>query len=418
MLAKPKFLIFYFLFFAGIIFRLWFITLYPQPQLIADQYVYNWYADGILKYGIFAVSDRLYGYPLILAVIKIFFGNNYLAVHLFQAILDTLTAFMIYFMGSQLFKSKIPSYLALITYLFNPFTSAYVGMLSTEITAIFLTLLIYILFQQVLLKGKIFVILLVSLLLGFLPQLRPSFVLFPVIFILVLFFLLREKIRISQLLLVFTIPILFILPFIYTAIGNIKYFNQFSFLTVDKLIAREFYFSMLVGKYPHHTPLEMLPKKMQEIYYEFTPIPRNKDERKAMADKYINLGLIELKNDLSGQIIRHFKKMYYVWEKNYLFYYTGLIKPISRIVYIGNSILLFLGIYGFIYYWRREAIYLQKYKNLKVYLIMIAFLWVYISVIHMISTADERYSLPGYPLMFLFAGYAIYKITTYRKKEN
>lgn len=161
----------------GILFRLLFIYLYPQPFGF-DQYEYYHYALQILTHGIFAEVARLYGYSLILAIIfKFFTFYSLLPVFIFQAILDTTTAILIYKWAKLLFTQKSIPWIAFVLYLLNPYTSAYVGVVLSEVTGIFFVTLTMYLFTLFLLKKSPAVWLLFCFIAGFSTQIRPVFLL-------------------------------------------------------------------------------------------------------------------------------------------------------------------------------------------------------------------------------------------------
>ncbi|MFC1647351.1 hypothetical protein ACFL1A_03645, partial [Patescibacteria group bacterium] len=165
------------LLFSGLAFRIILNRLVPQPVLY-DQFQYAGYAYGMLGNGLFADPVRLYGYPLlILPIIKFFGITTQWPWLILQSILDLFTALMVYKISKMIFtKSSKVSLLSFIIYLLNPFTSAYAGSLLTEIAAIFfVTLSLYFLIKYQFTK-KVTLLLFATLALGYLPQVRPSFI--------------------------------------------------------------------------------------------------------------------------------------------------------------------------------------------------------------------------------------------------
>ena len=144
----------------AIVFRFWFITLSPQP-FIFDQYEYYKFALQILNRGLFADSARLYGYPLFQAILyKIFTPYSIQPVIVFQVILDSLTALAIYYWTKLLFRQTNIPWIAFFFYIFNPYTSAYVGVILSEVVGIFFTTLLLYFFTLFWLKKKLLVFLL------------------------------------------------------------------------------------------------------------------------------------------------------------------------------------------------------------------------------------------------------------------
>lgn len=118
-----------------------------------------------------------------------------------------------------------------------------------------------------------------------------------------------------------------------------------------------------------------------------------------MSHTYLTKALEIVKRDPWLFIRQRLGKMFFVWEKHFLFYYQESPNSIRDIlVYWGNITLLIFGLSGLIV-WSRKKIMLLSV----VYFSFIA----YISFIHSVSLAEDRYSLPGYPLLVLFAGYTL-----------
>jgi|GEM_PF-1720133 len=393
----------------GTLFRLWFINTTPQPFQF-DQWEYYYFAVQMLKNGIFASTARLYGYPLFQVIIyKIHSIYSIQPVFVYQAIVDSLTAFLIYKWAKLLFRQKSVPWVAFALYLFNPYTSAYVGVILSEVLGTFFTTLMLYLLTLFVLKKNPYVLLLLSITAGFLTQIRPAFLYFAIgsfIFCLYLFFKETIKTKLRMLLLIEAI-VLFVLPFLYTLWGNVLYFQEWTFTNVDHIPPRELYISVMVpNRAPYHQSngFAAYPPEVMHLYREYSS-PTNQKERALMGDKYFNLSKTVIINDPWLFVRQRLGKMFFVWEKHYLFYYQEPINQLRDVlVYWGNIILLVLGVSGLIMWCWKEKKQSKKFILLAgVYAIFL----VYISVIHSVSLAEERYSLPGYPLLFLFAGYAI-----------
>jgi hypothetical protein len=386
----------------GVVFRFWLISISPQPFAF-DQYEYYKFALQILDRGIFADSARLYGYPLLLAVIYKLFGVvNIQAVFVFQAIVDSLTALLIYQWAKLLFRQKSVPWIALVLYIFNPYTSAYVGVVLSEVTGIFFTTLLLYLFTLFWLKKKLVVFLFFSFVAGFFPQIRPAFLCFSGgLFVMGLYSYWKKRGVIIGIL-------LFILPFLYVLWGNVVYFNEWKFTNVDHILPRELFISIKVpNRLPDaiRTGKEKYPKEVSYLYAEYSAVPKNQQERAAMGTKYLTQAIEIIKKDPWLFIRQRLGKMFFVWEKHFLFYYRESTNSLRDIlVYWSNILLLISGIAGLIRWGISEV---RKNKIKAVLAAIYTSLIVYISVIHSVSLAEERYSLPGYPILFLFTGYAI-----------
>jgi len=410
-----KKLVFVFLFYIGILFRLWFTTLTPH-DLIGDQYVYDYFARGILQNGIFAMSDRVYGYPLILVTLyKLFGSNNINNIYLIQAIIDTLTAFMILIIGKVVFRKPTIAWISFFLYLFNPFSSAYTGVLLTEVWAIFIIILISLLaIYLVISKKKLFFFMLI-LFLGFLPQVRPSFFIFSIGAFSALLLLSKILLKSSKWVFIYSVSVLlFSLSFLYSVMGNLKYYDQFSPLTADNLFVRELYLSMFVGRHVRG-PLINQGEKVVEIFNELTPLPKNSQERREIADKYFKIAVNEFSKNPASSLIHHIKKMWYVWEKYYIFYYYKSFLeefPFLPVIYFGNLFIFIGGNIGIIIA-LRHAIINRKNQLLKLWFSGLSlYVVIYITLMHVISMSEQRFSLPGYPFLLLFFSYFINELKT------
>lgn len=397
------------LFILGLLVRLWLINLFPQP-FVFDQLEYDRFARGILEKGVFAETARLYGYPLFLAIIYKFFGvGNLIAVTVFQSILDCISGLLIYLIGRKIFRNYKIALTCYLLYLINPFTSAFAGVVLSEVLATFLltlgTFMLIVLFE----KKESRVIYLSGLILGYLPQVRSSFLFYSLILvILVTISVARHKSfrRKAATLIIFLA--LYFLPFTYNILGNWVYFRQISLTTVDNLFVRELYISLFVSGRStiHPKNNDAYPKEIQALYAEYSSKPQNELERSAMAKKYLNLSIQEIMKDPRRFIISRIAKTWYVWEKRAIFLYN---QPgnntVDFLTYWGNNLFLLGGIYG-LNRWGK----LKQAGNIFEWRIIIIFSIIYISILHSFSATDERYSLPGYPLIFLFAGYGMWDI--------
>lgn len=400
-------------FIAGILYRLWLIHLVPQP-FVYDQNQYLSVAWGILQYGLYADYSRLYGYGLLIApFIKIFGLSNPFPWQLFQAILDTLSAFLVYYIGKKIFKTERAAFWGFILYLFNPFTSAYVGVMLTEIAAIFFMVLVFFIYLRFLETRKISLLLLLGFILGYFVQVRPSFLYFTIFFLIWLIFLIFKIIKPNKhkALLCIILPIIYLIPFSYNIAANYKTFHQFAMLSVDKFFFRDVYVSLIVDRVPRTSsdPYYFWPGEALYVWGVFST-PKTVIERQNMADKYFQLGMAIIKKDPIKFIVSRGKKMQYVWEKHYLFpYKMESTNPIINfLVYWINVLFLVLALFGLIMFSRKRKNEKSWAEKQSIYIVI--FILMYITLAHMFSTGEERFSLPAYTFVFMFAGFGIYTL--------
>ena len=246
---------------------------------------------------------------------------------------------------------------------------------------------------------------LLSFLLGFYPQIKPGFVGFVLVIFAVCFYqLLRMRFEIKTKILVgFLYLFLFILPFLYNLTGNQRYLQTFSLLSADNVFVRELYISLFVNKtLPNiYETQNLYPPPVWTVYAEYS-IPRDGAGKKAMAEKYLRLSIEEIKKDPLKFLKWRIEKMWYVWEKHHLFpyYFDPQARLTNFLVYGGNLLLLGLFAAGL-------TVWIKKRGGW--FAILTVFLLLYISFGHAFSITEERFSLPFYPLVCLFAGYAIWR---------
>jgi hypothetical protein len=404
----------------GFAFRL--CLAYGVPQaLIYDQYQYYGYAIGMLAHGIWGDTVRLYGYPLIILPIVKYFG---VAIPtpwiLLQTVMDLLTAIMVFLVTQHLFARKSVAWISFIIYLFNPYTSAFVNVMLTEISAIFMVMAVMWLIFVFLNHHKAGLLLFAALILGFLPQVRPSFIYWSLVITGVLFWLvIQSKSSVKSKLFTFgLIAVMYFLPYSYTVASNLILYHQFALQSVDNIFWREVYISNYIGRgIPFAgNPEWDWPPQAYAAWYEYST-PTTPAGRAAMAQKYEQLSFDFVRTDTSNFIINHIFKLWYVWEKHFLYpYQIGPDSPQIRFaVYWGNVVLLLAGWSGAVIFTVRQK--LKTDRNRLIFGILSIFLFAYISIAHVFSTSEERFSLPAYPVVAIFAGYSVVLLRLWLKKS-
>lgn len=123
----------------AVLVRLVYVLLFPQVPLLMDPVGYDkagWrLVQGmglpLVKIDNESIVPRPPGYPMFLASIYLVFGHNYQAVRIIQAILDSLTCLIIFYLGSRVFNVSI-GYISSICYAFYYPVIIYTGLLYTE----------------------------------------------------------------------------------------------------------------------------------------------------------------------------------------------------------------------------------------------------------------------------------------------
>jgi hypothetical protein len=403
------------LFISGIIFRFWIVSLIPQPLDIGDQPDYYRFAVNIIDKTFYVHGIRLYGYPLFLAFIFFLSGTfeNQNAVIVSQIFMDTVTAFLVYKVGRNLFKEKLVALIALILYLFNPFSSAYTGVILTEVYTIFMITLIFYIFTIYFRKKRMLFVFILSLLSGYLPQIHPSFLILSFLYFLGLLYLLCKKTGYSKGLkikyLMISILIYFI-PFSYNLIGNYMYFGKPALMSINNQSVTQIYASIIYKQPPGpqsdrsaYLSKDIFPPEVYRMMVELTALDKNAEGRKMLNDKYSGLVSNLIRSDPSGFILSRFRKIRHVWEKSSLFYYVEPKNNLrSQIILIGNIFLQISGAAGFIL-WMKKAIYTKEKYNLY-FGCMVFLFFLNITFVNVFTVAEQRYSLPFYPLLILYCG--------------
>lgn len=396
-----KYLIAFFV--LGIIFRLWLTQLIPQT-FVADQEEYHQAALGLIGYPEYnhISSYRVWGYPMLLGGIYGIFGiKDIWGWKAVQAVMDSLCAVMVFGMALKLFNNKKVAWISFLLYLFNPFTSAFVGVRLTEIAAIFLVCAASYLFLKFLKTRTHFFLFLSAIVLGYLPFVRPGYLFFSLLLMgfLIIKALIQMKGVVFRVVLTSLALLTFLSFFIFNMARNNIYFKQAAFLTVDNLFVREFYLSLFIDNFDN---MENFPIQASMMYQEYSTA-QNAKERDKMASKYLALAKEEILRDPVKFAVSRVKKLWPVWEKHTIFPYVNPENILlTEVLYWANKFLVIAAIAG-------GVMAFLKTKD-KLFAAFFFFLMIYISVLHAFTVTAERFSLPAYPLIFLFAGYGFYKL--------
>lgn len=396
----------------GLLFKLWFISLALQPY-IYDQYEYWSYAQDILRRGLSGNPSRTSGFPLFLALIYLLFNaNDTSTIFLAQAVIDVVSGVLLFYISLQLFKSKKIAFSALFLQIFNPFTTAYVGVILTEVLSSFLIVVSFLLFSLIISKKNQphFLYILLGISIGFLTQTRPVFLYWNIVsFFLIPYLLLKNQISLCFEFMIKFSKIFFLLSagtliaFSYQIISNMVYFRQFSLTTVDFAYARELYNGALL-KTPPLFPdkIEDYPIEMRTMYEEYNVIPRNTAERKQMADKYFKKAAEFISHDPVDYIVTRVRKMWSMWQKpNVFFYQEPNFEKHWVYTYILNLVILAFFISGLIISFLSRNIIQRKAAY------FVFFLLLYMTLSISLTHAEPRLTIPAYPVIFLFASVGI-----------
>lgn len=403
------------LFCLGFLYRLWLIKLFPQ-NLIFDQVQYDEYAREMIRNGLYAHSFRIYGYPLFVALIYLYTGIestvSKLPWQLVQVFLDVSTAVLIMIIAKKILGKTNIANLVYVLYLFNPFTATFTGVLLPEILTIFLVALLFFLFSFSFKKITILKLIVVGIILGYLPQVRPFYFFYSLLIFFILIFILFKKLITvrNNILGIIVLLVFYSLPFTYNIAGNQKYFGEFALMDVDNLFIENIYIGLFLESSPDvKMSIWEYPPEVRWAFerYSYSTDPKDKSARQAKKMTFINAILKEISKDPYKFLNWRVKKLWYAWEKHTLYPYVG---PENRYllssVYWSNVILLLFAFIGFISYGKKAI----KGKDIshKLFFIFSLLLFFNTSAVGAATSAQERYSLPAYPLIFIFSSFGIW----------
>ncbi len=378
-------------------FKYWLIELAPQP-VVFDQTEYLSFAKLMIEKGLYTPTSRTYGYPLFLIPHILLSQDPVRSTINTQVVLDVASGILLYILAYKLFRSKIAAWVAMLIQFFNPFTSAYAGVILTETVAVFLNVVILFLFYAASVTKrtmKNISLVLLGIVIGYAFETRPAIYLWGIASLAIIAYLIPKK-RVAAAILV---GCGILLSSLYQISANLTLHGQFSFITVDSFFARELYDGILVKNAPlfPNTP-EAYPPEMRTMYQEYSVLPKNAIERKAMADKYFNKAVNLIKADPGDYVLARFKKMWSMWQKeNIFFYWEPDFEKHRLFTYTANLVVLSLSAFGLL----KNIV---KGGSFHIFtLSILLFMTIAISVSH----AEPRLTIPAYPILFLYAGYSI-----------
>jgi hypothetical protein len=392
------------LFGAGLFFRLWFISLAPQPYGW-DQYEYDQYTHKMLAKPLYLAPHtyRNYPYPLFLAGVYTVAGvENHQAVFFAQAVMDSVTGILIFFILRAVVKDPKAPWIGSFLYMFNPITSGYVGVVLSEVfTAFFLVLglatgVVFVKKPNVL-RGILF-----GLAVGIASEARSAALYWGAIPILLAFWLIRKYMRAG---LVASCIAGVMLALLYPLWVNWQFYHEFNWATVDNAFPREFYQGALLKRLPPFT-YNYPPESYimwNEYHSEYHP-QMGATERRAMAQKYMDKAWTLINRDRWDYIKVRFEKMWYVWQKENVFFYSEPGFAVHRIyTYTYNIVLLAFALFGFVIWPKGDRVN-RWLRGAMVWSVL------YATVAFSFTHAEYRLTVPFYPIIFAAAAVGLRKL--------
>ncbi|MDO8451695.1 MAG: glycosyltransferase family 39 protein [bacterium] len=393
------------LFLIGILFRLWFISLAPQP-FGWDQYEYETYAGKMLGSPWFLASHsyRPYPYPLFLALLYRVFGfGNHGIVIAAQAIVDSATAVLL-FLALRVAGKRQAATVVGFLYALNPFTSGYVGVLLSEVLSAFFMALTLLLGVSAVARPSRFHATVFGVVVGLAAHTRSAAFAWAVVpvFLAISLFPRQKKIVLAV-----CVAVGLFIPTMYPLSVNVRDWHEISLSTVDSTFARELFNGAILRRLPPFTYSYPLDVQVMygEYYSEYDP-GRTSRARKEMAKKYIDKAWIIIKTDPWDYIKVRFQKMWYVWQKENLFFYEepGFERR-KGFTYVLNLAVLSSAVFGIII-----SLAEKKGKTSRWIMLTIIGTILYGTIAFSFTHAEYRLTIPLYPYIIVASGIAITRI--------
>lgn len=384
------------------LFRLWIIHLAPQP-FIFDQTEYEYYAQKIFSAPLMLAAHtyRSYPYPFMLAAIYKFVGfGNHNVIFIVQAVMDSLTGLLIYFILRMSGKSRA-AWIGFILYSVNPFTAAYTGVLLSETLSTFLIAATILTGLLCIKKPSLGRGLLFGFIAGMSVQTRNAMLTASVVIVGSLWFWISWK---AHKRVYISILIGLVLTALYPLYTNWVAYHEVTMFKVDSFYAIELFNGATLKVLPPFTTA--LPPAQQtlfnEYWSEYTPTRTAKD-RAAMAKKYFDKAFAVIFADPVDYMRWRFYKMWYVWQKENLYAYSEPGFESHRLLtFGGNAVLLALAVLGFVFAFMREV------KRRLSWLLVVSVSTIAMQTFALgFSFAEYRLSIPLYPFIFLYAALAL-----------
>ncbi len=393
----------------GIVFRLWFISLAPQP-FGWDQYEYEMYAHKIFTAPNFLASHsyRNYPYPLFLALLYTVVGfGNHQAIFFFQAVIDSIVGFLLFFILSFGLHRRRAAWIVFLLYTFNPFTSGYVGVLLSEVLSLFLIVLTIAGGVFLIQKPRFLLGLVMGICAGLAAEVRTAAFGWSAVPLLLLAFQLSIK---RHVVVWIAIALGLGMSVAYPLWVNWRDYHEINVGIVDGIIPREFFQGALLRRLPPFTYVYPIESNIMwhEFYSEYDP-GRTTKQRAAMAQKYMDKAWALVNHDRMDYIKVRFEKMWYVWQKENIFFYQepGFVSH-KFFTYLGNQLLLGLTIVG-LFLWKK-----RRGTDGFVRLSIIGSIF-YATIAFAFTHAEYRLTIPFYPLLIMAAGVGIDLVFRLRK---
>ena len=385
----------------ALVLRSYFVTRYPQPELIKDAALYDTQArNAVSGYGLAAEPPVLYpmffGYTLFLTGVYSVFGHNLQAVYLLQAVLGSLTCVLLFLIAYQSFDKN--EYASLVTGLlaccFPPFIE-YTGRLLTETWATFaLALFVYLFILAVrATRSRLFI--LSGLAFGLAVVSRDLFF-YLIVFILAIIVvtLWRNKGKVIRFMVLFLLGVILICSpplarnaFVFSPNRAFGTLVRLSFSQIFVLVTDQDAASMLSITEVARDNLEKWQEASQAGVVEALPTGVSNIKNGLMHDP---IGY------LWGYVKRWSSKIERFWHSTPNWKDVAILGVLPRYLLVFRRLIVFIAMLG-------VTVSLPRWRE---HLLLYSLI-VYPSVVHAIFLPYSRYSIPWMPYVCIFAARGI-----------
>ncbi len=333
-------------------------------------------------------------YPAFLAFIYSIFGHSYLAVFIVQALLSTLTCFMIYLLGKEIANQKVGLLAALVTGIY-PANVLTVSMIMSETFFTFLLVVMILLLTKAVRNKKNISFLSVGVTLGLLSLCKPAVLLYPLFLLVIIWIFYENKVQSLRLLIVMLAAFLLILtPWM---IRNQIVFHNFVPVTTNG--GRVLWF----GNYPLADSSNWWPvtdmERLEKMRIEANEAARRLIEERQITDP-VEIDKMFRREALKNILNNPFGFLKLCVSRVGIFWFSPLegtyiirakSKALSLAWNLGKYLIVILAIVGII----------KTRKDWK-RLLPIFSLLVYFTVIHALIHSIRRFSYPLLPIASIF----------------
>lgn len=322
--------------------------------------------------------ERLPLYSYFLVVIYKLLGTELWKLQIVQSVIDTISCLLIYVLSLKLFRDKAAALLAAFLYAVYFKMIALVARPFNE-TLYILLLLIFLNFFLNSFKRATFSFF-SGLLLGMLTLIKPVTLLFPIVVGGLYYFKLKREFFFKLLFFLAGFVILIVPMFVRNYVLERKIFFSSGG-------GKMFYMGAVFDYSKNFRNREQ--KLIKEIGRKFS-FPYSIEDDNLLRKKAITI----IRRDPIGYIKRMIPRIYLFWA--YPDYSTGMMAAKTIVILIFNLALIIFAVIGF-YYTGKQGIFYAPFLSIILY-----FYCVYV-----ITYAYSRYSLPLYPILFIFSSYGV-----------